>query len=285
MAPEVIGELGYDYKADIWSLGITVIEMAEGRPPHSDMHPMRVIFVIPSRPPPTMTEPEKWSPELNDFVKKCLMKNPAERPDATTLLSHPFLKNVPKKNPLKPLLKEEKRIISEVGREKALGIYRTEEVANEEEKKQEKPKTTASKPAEDDDDDDAIADGTMVVKDDDDDRDGFDDGTIVRKDDDDDDDRDGFDDGTIVRKGDDDDDDDRDGFDDGTIVKKGSDDEKEPPNPYKGWSTKELLDALRKLEQQREEEKARLFEEHQKYRQQIDAVIAARLKGTTPQQK
>jgi len=265
MAPEVIGELGYDYKADIWSLGITVIEMAEGRPPHSDMHPMRVIFVIPSRPPPTMTEPDKWSPELNDFVKKCLMKNPAERPDATTLLSHPFLKNVAKKNPLKPLLKEEKRIIAEMGREKALGIYRTEDAAKEEEERSEAAARKAA--AAEDDEDDAIADGTMVVKDDDDDED-----------------KDGFEDGTIVRKGDDDDDD-ADGFEDGTIVRKGSDDEKEPPNPYKGWSAKELLDALRKLEQQREEEKARLFEEHQKYRQQIDAVIAARLKGTAPPQQ
>jgi len=60
---------------------------------------------------------------------------------------------------------------------------------------------------------------------------------------------------------------------------------KEAPNPYKAWSGKELLDALQKLEKQRSEEKGRLFEEHQKYKQQIDAVIAARLKGTTPAQQ
>jgi len=264
MAPEVIGELGYDYKADIWSLGITVIEMAEGRPPYSDMHPMRVIFVIPSRPPPTMTIPEDWSPELNDFVKKCLMKDPNERPDATTLLAHPFLKDVAKKNPLKPLLKEQKQIIAQVGREKALGIERTVEQPK---KQEEKPKAAAKKAAADDDDDE----------------DGFADGTIVRKGDDDDD-EDGFADGTIVVKGDDDDDD-RDGFDDGTIVRKGDDDDASQPNPYKAWSGRDLLMALQKLEKQREEEKNRLFEEHQKYKQQIDAVIAARLKGAAPPQQ
>jgi len=273
MAPEVIGELGYDYKADIWSLGITVIEMAEGRPPYSDMHPMRVIFVIPSRPPPTMTNPEQWSPELNDFVKKCLLKNPNERPDATTLLAHPFLKTVSKKNPLKPLLKEQKQIIAKVGREKALGIERTEEVSKEKEKESESKPAEKKQQQNDDDDDDGFADGTIVVKgdDDDDDRDGFDDGTIVRK------------------GGDDDDDEDEDGFADGTIVVKNDDDDaetkKEAPNPYKAWSGKELLDALQKLEKQRSEEKGRLFEEHQKYKQQIDAVIAARLKGSTPAQQ
>lgn len=74
MAPEVIQESSYDGKADVWSLGITAIEMAEGMPPHFNVHPMRAIFLIPSKPPPKLTEPSKWSNEFNDFIKCCLVK-------------------------------------------------------------------------------------------------------------------------------------------------------------------------------------------------------------------
>ena len=74
MAPEVIQEVGYDYKADIWSLGITSLEMAEGRPPHADIHPMRAIFMIPTKPAPTVREPEKWSNTFCDFLACCLVK-------------------------------------------------------------------------------------------------------------------------------------------------------------------------------------------------------------------
>jgi len=95
MSPEVIvapnGANGYDHKADIWSLGITAIEMAETKPPHYDINPLRVIFVIPNRTPPTLKEPSKWSPEFNDFVAQCLRKNAAERPSASELLNHPFI--------------------------------------------------------------------------------------------------------------------------------------------------------------------------------------------------
>jgi len=95
MSPEVIvapnGASGYDHKADIWSLGITAIEMAETKPPHYDINPLRVIFVIPNRTPPTLKEPGKWSHEFNDFVAQCLRKNSTERPSAAELLNHPFV--------------------------------------------------------------------------------------------------------------------------------------------------------------------------------------------------
>ncbi|UMM41360.1 hypothetical protein L5515_017651 [Caenorhabditis briggsae] len=95
MAPEVIEEIGYDTKADIWSLGITAIEMAEGRPPYSDIHPMRAIFMIPTKPPPTFKKPEEWSSEFNDFIRCCLIKKPEERKTALRLCEHTFIENAP----------------------------------------------------------------------------------------------------------------------------------------------------------------------------------------------
>ncbi|XP_063901410.1 serine/threonine-protein kinase 4-like [Zophobas morio] len=94
MAPEVFQELGYDHKADIWSLGITCIEMAEGRPPFSEFHPVRAMFIIPSKPPSTLQNKEKFSKEFNDFIARCLKKIPSDRPDAKDLLEDPFLHNL-----------------------------------------------------------------------------------------------------------------------------------------------------------------------------------------------
>lgn len=109
MAPEVIQEIGYDCGADIWSLGITALEMAEGKPPYGDIHPMRAIFMIPSKPPPSFRKPDEWSPELIDFVSRCLVKNPEQRATATMLLQHPFIVQA---KPVTIL----QRIITEAGR-------------------------------------------------------------------------------------------------------------------------------------------------------------------------
>jgi serine/threonine protein kinase len=98
MAPEVIMETEHTYKCDIWSLGITLLEMAEGAPPHSNIHPFRALFLIPKKPPPTFSDPSKWSPEVQDFVSLCLQKQPHERPSAIELLGHPFITGFMKKS-------------------------------------------------------------------------------------------------------------------------------------------------------------------------------------------
>lgn len=113
MAPEVIQEIGYDCKADIWSLGITTLEMAEGKPPHADIHPMRAIFMIPTKPPPTFKNPEKWSTDMQDFVQKCLVKKPEDRNSATQLLRHSFIKESKPVDLLQPMLAEAMRIREE----------------------------------------------------------------------------------------------------------------------------------------------------------------------------
>ncbi|CAH1153567.1 unnamed protein product [Phaedon cochleariae] len=106
MAPEVIQEIGYDCVADIWSLGITALEMAEGKPPYGDIHPMRAIFMIPTKPPPSFREPDKWSTEFIDFVNVCLVKNPEERAIATELLSHEFIGNAKAPSLLSTMIQE-----------------------------------------------------------------------------------------------------------------------------------------------------------------------------------
>ncbi|CAG9759603.1 unnamed protein product [Ceutorhynchus assimilis] len=106
MAPEVIQEIGYDCVADIWSLGITALEMAEGKPPYGDIHPMRAIFMIPTKPPPSFREPDKWSAEFIDFVTICLVKNPEERATATDLLSHVFIGNAKAPSILSTMIQE-----------------------------------------------------------------------------------------------------------------------------------------------------------------------------------
>lgn len=92
MAPEVIRESHYDGRADVWSLGITIIEMAEGAPPHANLHPLRAIFVIPTKPAPTLSDPDVWNPEMLDFVRCCCQKDPSQRHDSALLSSHPFVK-------------------------------------------------------------------------------------------------------------------------------------------------------------------------------------------------
>ncbi|XP_020791281.1 myosin-IIIa [Boleophthalmus pectinirostris] len=105
MAPEVIAceqqlDSTYDARCDVWSLGITAIELGDGDPPLSDLHPMRALFKIPRNPPPTLRQPELWSDDFNDFICKCLIKDFELRPNVVDLLQHPFIKQVQNKEKL-----------------------------------------------------------------------------------------------------------------------------------------------------------------------------------------
>jgi serine/threonine protein kinase len=91
MAPELIRGHDYGVKVDIWSLGIMLMEMIEGEPPYMEFPPLRALFLITTKGIPPLQNAHTWSAELNDFYAKCLDKEVETRPDASQLLSHPFL--------------------------------------------------------------------------------------------------------------------------------------------------------------------------------------------------
>ncbi|XP_055376536.1 neither inactivation nor afterpotential protein C [Condylostylus longicornis] len=97
MAPEIVTapekketEI-YDSRSDVWALGITAIELADGKPPFADMHPTRAMFQIVRNPPPTLIKQSAWSQNFLDFIAECLEKNPENRAHMLEIVEHPFL--------------------------------------------------------------------------------------------------------------------------------------------------------------------------------------------------
>ena len=108
MAPEVVmcetfKDVPYDSKCDVWSFGITLIELAQMEPPHHDMNPVRVLLKIPKADPPTLEKPEQWSRDFHTIIKLCMKKNPEARSTAGELCQHAFFKNVESNESLREL--------------------------------------------------------------------------------------------------------------------------------------------------------------------------------------
>ncbi|XP_071537474.1 serine/threonine-protein kinase 10 isoform X5 [Panulirus ornatus] len=113
LAPEVILcetfiDAKYDYKADVWSLGISLIEFAQMDPPNHEISPVRVMLKIQKSDPPKLDYPSRYSKEFNDFISKCLVKDPALRPSAVELQKHPFICKDLDVKPIRDLLLEYK---------------------------------------------------------------------------------------------------------------------------------------------------------------------------------
>ncbi|KRX44037.1 Serine/threonine-protein kinase mig-15 [Trichinella murrelli] len=111
MAPEVIAcdenpDATYDSRSDLWSLGITSLEMAEGQPPLCDMHPMRALFLIPRNAPPRLRSTKRWSKKFHSFVETVLVKDYHQRPYTEQLLRHPFIRDLPTERQVRIAIKD-----------------------------------------------------------------------------------------------------------------------------------------------------------------------------------
>jgi serine/threonine protein kinase len=145
MAPEVIktdpesatsATASYDSKADIWSIGITAIEIADKNPPLSDIHPMRALYLIPDS-DLGLAKPKNWSKQFVDFIAQCLIKDPVKRPSASQLLQHPFMQKAKALNRQK--IMQELVTKAKIAREKRKAGYDVDDDDEEEEKKEEVP--------------------------------------------------------------------------------------------------------------------------------------------------
>ncbi|KJE95605.1 p21-activated kinase Cla4 [Capsaspora owczarzaki ATCC 30864] len=106
MAPEVVKQKEYGFKVDIWSLGIMLIEMIEGEPPYLDEEPLKALYLIATNGTPTLKKPERMSPDLKDFLNRCLVVNVEQRATADELLLHPFLMKACKLSSFTPIVQQ-----------------------------------------------------------------------------------------------------------------------------------------------------------------------------------
>jgi len=97
---------GYTNTVDVWSIGITAIEIADAEPPLWNIHPVRALFQIVNNPPPELKKPLDWSANFREFLSECLIKNPAQRPVAQELVEHPFLVELPEGTTVESLKKQ-----------------------------------------------------------------------------------------------------------------------------------------------------------------------------------
>ncbi|XP_050310027.1 mitogen-activated protein kinase kinase kinase kinase 4 isoform X3 [Anthonomus grandis grandis] len=140
MAPEVIAcdenpEATYDNRSDLWSLGITALEMAESQPPLCELHPMRALFLIPRNPPPRLKS-KKWNKKFHGFIETVLVKDYHERPYTEQLLKHSFIKDQPTERQVRIQLKDHIDRCKKRKQEKERDDYRYSGSENEEEETQ-----------------------------------------------------------------------------------------------------------------------------------------------------
>lgn len=111
MAPEVISKAGYDYKADIWSLGITALELADGSPPLSGLSPMKALSVIPDRECPSLPHGNQFTELFREFIDACMCKDPDSRSSATQLLTLKFVRTTKRPSILVPLIQQHHKFV------------------------------------------------------------------------------------------------------------------------------------------------------------------------------